>query len=73
MSKASGAAPTPAAEGDAKQPEKRRTGRPVTPRLLNDAKAGKAVSGPAKTRITRAVNRILEQKKEKAVELKSLF
>lgn len=67
----SGAAAT--AEGEEKKPEKRRSGRPVTLRLLNDAKAGKAVSGPAKTRVLRAVNKILEQKKAQAVELKSLF
>jgi hypothetical protein len=73
QAKASGAAPAPAAEGDAKKAEKRRSGRPVTPRLVNDAKAGKAVSGPAKTRIARAVNKILEQKKQKAIELKVLF
>jgi hypothetical protein len=71
--KASGAAAAPAAEDEAKKPEKRRSGRPVTTRLLNDAKAGKAVSGPAKTRIVRAVNKILELKKAKSVELKSLF
>jgi hypothetical protein len=73
QAKASGAAPAPAAEGDAKMAEKRRSGRPVTTRLVNDAKAGKTVSGPAKTRIARAVNKILEQKKAKAVELKVLF
>jgi hypothetical protein len=65
-------APAKPAEGDAK-PAKRRSGRPVTERLLNDALAGKAITGPAKTRLLRAVNRILEQKKQKAVDLKALF
>jgi hypothetical protein len=64
----------PAAEGDdAKKVEKPRTGRPVTPRLVETAQNGKALSGPAKTRLLRALNRILEQKKQQPVELKTLF
>jgi hypothetical protein len=59
--------------GEDKKAEKRRSGRPVTPRLVEAATKGKPVSGPAKTRIVRAVNRILEQKKQKAVELRALF
>lgn len=61
---------------DAKQGEtagKPRSGRPVTPRLIAQATAGKPVSGPAKTRILRAVNHLLEQKKQPAAELKALF
>jgi hypothetical protein len=62
------------AEGEAaKEAGKRRSGRPVTPRLLATVTAGKAVTGPAKTRLLRALNRVLEQKKKKAVELKSIF
>ena len=49
------------------------SGRPVNARLLNAIKAGKPVSGPAKQRVLRAVNRILEQKKEEPVELRALF
>ncbi len=61
-------------EGDEKKPPaKPRSGRPVTPRLLSQATAGEAISGPAKTRLLRAVNRVLEQKKQTAVELKTLF
>ena len=53
---------------------KPRSGRPVTPRLVAAASTtGKLVSGPAKTRLLRAVNRILEQKKQPAVELRTLF
>ena len=53
---------------------KPRSGHAVTPRLITAAStSGKAVSGPAKTRLLRAVNRILEQKKIAAVELKALF
>jgi hypothetical protein len=63
----------PAAEGEKKAPEKRKSGRPVTDRLLSAATAGKPVAGPAKTRLLRAVNRVLEQKKKPAVELKTLF
>jgi hypothetical protein len=54
-------------------PKKPRSGRPVTHRALAAALAGKELSGPAKTRILRAVNRLLEQKKQAAVDLRSLF
>jgi hypothetical protein len=64
----------PKAEGDdATPPAKRRSGRPVTPRLLAAANNGGTVSGPAKTRLLRAVNRILEQRKKDAVDLRALF
>ena len=52
---------------------KPRSGRPVTAPLLDRALTGKAVGGPEKTRILRAVNRILEQKKKDPVELRALF
>jgi len=52
---------------------KPRSGRAVTPRLLDSATNGKALPGPAKTRLLRAVNRVLEQKKKSSVELKALF
>ncbi len=62
------------AEGEAtKEAGKRRSGRPVTPRLLATVTAGSAVTGPAKTRLLRALNRVLEQKKKKPVELKTIF
>src|SRR4051794_9969966 len=51
---------TKPAEG-AENPAKPRSGRPATSRLLDAAAAGKAVSGPAKTRLLRAVNHLLEQ------------
>lgn len=65
-SKAAEAAKT---EGGAKP----RSGRPVTAPLLDRALRGKAVAGPEKTRILRAINRILEQKKKDPVALKALF
>lgn len=52
---------------------KPRSGRQVTARLLTAASTGKAVSGPAKTRLLRAVNRVLEQKKQELVDLRALF
>lgn len=58
-------------EGDAAK--KPRSGRPVTERAISAAMVGKPLSGPTKTRILRAVNRILEQKKQDQVELISLF
>jgi hypothetical protein len=60
------------AEG-AEKPGKPRSGRPATGRALSAAAAGKPVSGPTKTRLLRAVNRVLEQKKKSATDLKSLF
>jgi hypothetical protein len=62
----------PKTEGETK-PEKPRSGRPVTPRLIDAASNGKPVAGPAKTRLLRAVNHILEQQKKKPVELKTVF
>lgn len=61
---------------DGKKPEglaKPRSGRPLTPMGLKRAIAGEKLSGPTKTRILKAVNHILEARKEKAVELDSLF
>ena len=63
---------TEGGDGDAKK-AKPRSGRPVTPRLLDQALNGKPITGPAKTRLLRAVNRVLELKKKSAAELKSLF
>ena len=60
------------AEG-AEKPGKPRSGRPATGRALSAATAGKVVSGPTKSRLLRAVNAILEQKKKSATDLKSLF
>jgi hypothetical protein len=63
-----------AGEGEEqKPPPKPRSGRPVTRRLLQDVSAGKPVSGAAKTRLLRAVNHVLQQKKKDPVELKALF
>jgi len=65
-----------ATEGDKKgdaETRKARSGRPVTPRAIDAALTGKAVSCPAKTRILRAVNALLEQKKQEKSELRALF
>jgi hypothetical protein len=61
------------AEGGAAPAEKPRSGRPVTAPLLDRALAGKPLPGPGKTRILRAVNRVLEQKKKDPVDLRALF
>jgi hypothetical protein len=64
----------PAGDDKDKQPlPKPRSGRAVTERLLREASAGKPVSGPAKQRLLRAVNRVLAQKKQDAVDLRALF
>ena len=55
--------------------EKRKlhSGRPVTLRLIEDATLGKPVSGPAKTRLLRAINHILAQRKKPALGIRDLF
>jgi hypothetical protein len=53
--------------------KKPRTGRPVTNRAFSAALAGQQIAGPQKTRILRAVNYILTQKKQDVVELAALF
>lgn len=53
--------------------KKPRSGRAVTQRAIDSAVAGKQISGPQKTRILRAVNHLLEQKKQEKIELTALF
>jgi hypothetical protein len=61
-------------ENATKETRKPRSGRPVTQRAMDAALSGDApVSGPTKTRILKAVNHLLEQKKQEKVELKTLF
>jgi hypothetical protein len=62
---------TKPAEGE--KPAKPRSGHAVTPRLVEAVTVGKPVSGPAKTRLLRALNHVLVTKKKTAVELKALF
>ena len=61
------AAPT---EGEKKKP---RSGRPITPRTIHAALVGKPLSGPIKTRLLRAVNKLLEHKKQEPIKLDVLF
>lgn len=63
------------AEGEnaPKETRKPHSGRPVTQRAMTTALAGGVVSGPTKSRILRAVNHLLEQKKKEKVQLKALF
>lgn len=56
-----------------KETRKPRSGRPVTPRALEAALTGGTISGPTKNRILRAVNHLLEQKKQEKVDLRTLF
>src|SRR5690242_17629683 len=53
--------------GEKKEVAKPRSGRPITPRALDAALSGGAISGPTKQRILRAVNYLLEQKKKDKV------
>src|SRR4051794_12471129 len=52
------------AEAGAPAPKKPRSGRPITKVALAKIFAGKDVTGPTKTRVLRAVNTILERKKQ---------
>jgi hypothetical protein len=66
------------AAGDApatepKETRKPRSGRPVSGRALTVAMEGGPLSGPTKTRLVRAVNHLLEQKKQEQVGLRELF
>jgi hypothetical protein len=63
---------TEADKAKAAQP-KPRSGRVITTRLLAQAQAGGTLSGSQKTRLVRALNRVLEQKKRDAVELRKVF
>jgi hypothetical protein len=62
-----------AADKVAKETRKPRSGRPVTRRALDAAVEGGTVSGPTKTRLLHAINRLLEQKKQEKVDLRALF
>ena len=61
------------AEGATKETRKPRSGRPVSDRAMRAALSGQPISGPTKTRLLRAVNHLLEQKKQDKVDLKTLF
>jgi hypothetical protein len=56
-----------------KETRKAKSGRPVTDRAMQAALTGGSVSGPTKTRILKAVNHLLEQKKQEKVDLRLLF
>ena len=57
-------------DGEKKKP---RSGRPVTQRAIDAALKGTKLAGPQKTRLVRAINVILEQKKQPAIDLRVLF
>ena len=74
LGKKSEDAPAAPAAGEGQEAAaKRRSGRSVTPRLLSTAQAGGTLSGAQKTRLLRALNRVLEQKKKEPVELRKVF
>lgn len=52
---------------------KPRSGRPVTLPQIEKAMRGETISGPAKTRVVRAVNAILEGRKQPAITIRDLF
>jgi hypothetical protein len=63
------------AEGEnvIKETRKPRSGRPVTERTMDAALSGGPLSGPVKTRILKAINHLLEQKKLEKIDLRALF
>jgi len=63
----------PAKKKEGLATEKPRSGRPVTHEAIAAAFAGKTISGPQKTRILRALNAVLEQKKLEKIELAAIF
>jgi len=71
--KKGGDAPAAAEGAEQKAPVKRRSGRPLTSRLLTQALAGAAITGAQKTRLLRALNSVLVQKKKDAVDLRKVF
>lgn len=58
---------------DAVMKQKPRSGRPVTVPQLERAMRGETIPGPAKTRVVRAVNAILESRKKPVVGFRDLF
>jgi hypothetical protein len=67
-------APAPSADAaEKKDAPKRRSGRTITTRELNAAQAGGKLSGPQKTRLLRALNHVLSQKKKEPVDLRKVF
>jgi hypothetical protein len=73
LKKGTEAAAAPAEGGEKKPPVERRSGRPITPRLLQQALSGSAISGAQKTRLLRALNSVLELKKKDVVDLRKVF
>lgn len=68
--KIGGDVPEKVKEVAAKKP---RSGRPVVRATLDAALAGTPISGPAKTRIVRALNAVLATKKKGEVTFRDLF
>lgn len=64
------AAKEAAKEAASKKP---RSGKPLSQPTLDRALAGQPVSGPAKTRLLRALNAVLSQKKKGEAALRDLF
>jgi len=74
LGKKSGEAAAAPKDGEAKEaPPKRRSGRNITPRLLQTAQTGGSLSGSQKTRLLRALNHVLGQKKKDPVDIRKVF
>jgi hypothetical protein len=63
----------PAKKKEGLAAQKPRSGRAVTKEAIDAAFAGKNISGPQKTRILRALNFVLGQKKLEPIELAAIF
>lgn len=62
-----------AEKDEATQKAKPRSGRPVTLSSVEKAVRGDTITGPTKTRIVRALNAVLTQKKQGEIALRDVF
>lgn len=53
--------------------QKPRSGRPVTHASMAKAIGGRTINGPTKTRIVRALNTVLKQKKKSEITFRDVF
>ncbi|MDP9151299.1 MAG: hypothetical protein M3O36_15355 [Myxococcota bacterium] len=65
--------PNDGAEKAPPETRKPHSGRPITPRALEAAVHGQSLSGATKTRMLRAINHLLELRKQEKVDLRALF
>ncbi len=65
--------PGDAGEKAPKETRKPHSGRPITPRAFDAALHGQTLSGATKTRMLRAIDHLLELRKQEKIDLRVLF